>query len=1151
MSANTPSHLAPDPVVQADRAQRRAAAADRSAWVAASAGSGKTKVLTDRVLSLLLAGGDPGRILCLTFTKAAAAEMAVRVTARLAKWAVTEEAALHDALAQLLGRQAHQDELLRARRLFARVLDVPGGMKIQTVHGFCQSVLRRFPLEAGISPQFEVLDPLSAAELAATASAQVLTRARAAAAADAPLAAALAVVNDGTSETVFGELVGDLVNARARVEAMLEHFGNVTGAIAALYRHIGADPEVTPAQARAALASGGADADLRLLAAAWAGGSASEQDRGASLTAWLATPPAARTAAYDGYRGLFLTTKGQVRKSLVTKATAEAHPGALAVAEAEADRLVAGEARFRAAVVARASAAVTTLGAAMLTAYERAKQARDWLDYEDLILRTRRLLMAPGGPSWVLYKLDGGIDHILVDEAQDTNPAQWQVIAKLAEGFFDASAGMGARSVFAVGDIKQSIFSFQGADPAGFTAMRRHFANAVGGAGGQWEDVPMNVSFRSAPAILAAVDAVFADPEMAAAVGEEVPIRHVSARPSVPGSVELWAPVTVGDEDAAAIWAPPDRQIAQDDPRHILAERIAGQVRQWLDDGTALASGERPIEAGDVMVLVRRRDALVEALARAFKRQGIPVAGVDRMILTDQLAVMDLIKLGEFLLLPEDDLTLATVLKSPLIGLDEADLFELAHDRGGAGLWRALRRRAHERPGWVRADAQLLAWLDRADRTPPHELFAGILAEGGWHAIIGRLGPDAVDPLDEFLSQALAYEQTHVPSLQGFLHWLAAAEFEVKRDLEGAGGGQVRIMTAHGAKVLQAPIVFLPDTLQVPKSTPRLLWDTDAAGAPLLLWPPRSGDDDRRAGTCRAAARAAQLAEYRRLLYVAMTRAEDHLIVCGWHGRQRPAENWYEAVAAGLARAGAAALEADETTPAPTILKLTDGPPPTATDTVALPVVEAPPPPPHFSVPPPPERWPSRPLTPSGARAEAPAVRSPVDAAGGDRFARGLLIHRLLQVLPEVAPPRRAAVGAAMLARPVHGLAAAEQAAYLAEVMAILDDPAYAAFFGPHARAEVPIVGQIGDGDAAVVVSGQIDRLAVLPDRVAIIDYKTNRPPPADVTGVAPAYLDQLRGYRDLVARLYPDRPVECYLVWTDGPRLMRVSDAILDNGAM
>ena len=261
--------------------------------------------------------------------------------------------------------------------------------------------------------------------------------------------------------------------------------------------------------------------------------------------------------------------------------------------------------------------------------------------------------------------------------------------------------------------------------------------------------------------------------------------------------------------------------------------------------------------AGTFDVAVHNKPALVEALARAFKRQGIPVAGVDRMILTDQLAVMDLIKLGEFLLLPEDDLTLATVLKSPLIGLDEADLFELAHDRGGAGLWRALRRRAHERPGWVRADAQLLAWLDRADRTPPHELFAGILAEGGWHAIIGRLGPDAVDPLDEFLSQALAYEQTHVPSLQGFLHWLAAAEFEVKRDLEGAGGGQVRIMTAHGAKGLQAPIVFLPDTLQVPKSTPRLLWDTDAAGAPLLLWPPRSGDDDRRAGTCRAAARAA------------------------------------------------------------------------------------------------------------------------------------------------------------------------------------------------------------------------------------------------------------------------------------------------------
>ena len=732
MSAASNNESARDPVAQADRAQRRAAAADRSAWVAASAGSGKTKVLTDRVLSLLLAGGDPGRILCLTFTKAAAAEMAVRVTGRLAKWAVTDEAVLHHALAQLLGRQARQDELLRARRLFARVLDVPGGMKIQTVHGFCQSVLRRFPLEAGVSPQFEVLDPLSAAELAAAASAQVLTRARRRRRddADAPLAAALAVVNDGTSETVFGELVGDLVNARARVEAMLEHFGNVTGAIAALYRHIGADPAVGPAQLRAALAAGGADADLRQLAAAWADGSAREQQRGASLAAWLTTPVAARATAYDAYRALFLTDKGQPRKSLVTKSTATAYPGALAVAEAEADRLVAGEARIRAAVVARASAAVVTLGAAMLAAYARAKHVRDWLDYEDLILCTQRLLTAPGGPSWVLYKLDGGIDHILVDEAQDTNPAQWQVIAKLAEGFFDAPADAGARSVFAVGDVKQSIFSFQGADPAGFTAMRRHFAAAVSGAGGHWDDVPMNVSFRSAPAILAAVDAGFADPEMAAAVGEAAPIRHLSARPAVPGTVELWAPVTVDADDAAAIWAPPDRQIAQDDPRHLLAERIAGQVRQWLDDGTALATGERPIEAGDGLVLVRRRDALVEALARAFKRQGIPVTGVDRMILTDQLAVMDLIKLGEFLLLPEDDLTLATVLKSPLIGLDEADLFELAHDRGGAGLWRALRRRAHECPGWVRADAQLLAWLDRADRTPPHELFAGILAEG-------------------------------------------------------------------------------------------------------------------------------------------------------------------------------------------------------------------------------------------------------------------------------------------------------------------------------------------------------------------------------------------------------------------------------------
>ena len=1154
------------PIALADRAQRRAAAADRSAWVAASAGSGKTKVLTDRVLSLLLAGTDPGRLLCLTFTKAAAAEMAGRITERLAKWAVIDDKSLGLAVCDLLGRQARQDELVLARRLFARVLDVPGGMKIQTVHGFCQSILRRFPLEAEISPQFDVLDPLSAAELTQAASDHVLMRARTGR--DPILSEALAVINEGTSETTFNDLIADLVMARAKFEEMVSCYGGVKAVVEAIYRRLQADPKI---KATDVIDHYVASIDqhpesLIALAAAWLEGSKGEQGRGTALGVWIQADAATRVAEFASFQAIFLTLKGSPRGKLLTKATAERHPHLEKIVNDICDHLLAVDARFKAQIVAQSSAALVTLGDAVLRHYGRAKRARDRLDYDDLILRTRRLLNRPGGPSWVLYKLDGGIDHILVDEAQDTNPAQWDVITKLAEAFFERpqTAGEMPRTVFAVGDVKQSIFSFQGADPAGFVAMQQYFAAAVADAGGTWDDVPMNISFRSAPAVLAAVDAVFEPADMWAGVAgpgagpgagpEDTVIRHTSARPQASGLVEIWPPVVADGSVDTAAWVSPDAQITEADPRMQLAEKIAAKVRLMIDQGSRLPATGRPVSAGDVMILVRRRDPLVEALSRAFKRQNIAVAGVDRMILTDQLAVMDLIALGEFLLLPEDDLTLATVLKSPLIGMTETDLFDLAWDRKEPGLWRELRRRSRERASWAQADARLLDWLSRADQSPPHELFAGILAESGWRNILRRLGPDALDPIDEFLSQALAYEQGHVPSLQGFLRWLASADFVVKRDLDASAGDQVRIMTVHGSKGLQAPIVFLPDTLQVPKSSPRLLWDRPPGQAELLLWPPRSVQDDARALSCRQAARRAQMAEYRRLLYVAMTRAEDHLYVCGWHAKQRSSDSWYDAILAGvqsvgteITHDGAAVTPLQVGNP---IWRLADPEkevPPAAQSGPSLLPPDSASVPPYFSLPPAPEPWPSRPLTPSRPQAEEPPVRSPRLTEDGDRFKRGLLIHKLLQVLPELPIDQRRQIGQGILARPIHDLSEGQQSDFLHEVMAVLDHPDHGAFFGPHSRAEVPIVGQIGDGPSAVTVAGQIDRLAVFEDRVVILDYKTNRPAPKDVQAVPRAYRLQLRGYRDLVAQLYKNRPVMCYLLWTDGPHLMLIKDQNLD----
>jgi ATP-dependent helicase/nuclease subunit A len=503
------------------------------------------------------------------------------------------------------------------------------------------------------------------------------------------------------------------------------------------------------------------------------------------------------------------------------------------------------------------------------------------------------------------------------------------------------------------------------------------------------------------------------------------------------------------------------------------------------------------------------------------------------MVLTEQLAVMDLMALAQVLLLPEDDLTLATLLKGPLIGLSEEELFRLAWNRP-ASLWQALQRSAfHEAYRFL---AELMA---KVDRWTPFELFSHCLAHGGKRKLLARLGPEAEDPLDEFLALCLAYQQMHPPSLQGFLHWLEEGGTEIKRDLD-RGGGAVRIMTVHGAKGLQAPIVFLPDSLQKPRRRAALLW----LDGQLPLWPVKGG--------LSAAGRAAQAlqdeardAEYRRLLYVAMTRAEDRLYVCGWNNRQKaPDDCWYA-----LIREGLSGLAEEVEEPilaalghAPGLLRLA------APQSAAIPPAaeEAPPaaPPPlpdwarHRA---PPEPVPPRPLAPSRPEPEPPPRAAPVGREESPARRRGSLIHRLLQTLPDLPPEHRPRAAARFVGRPAWGLSYAEQAEIAAEVARVMQDPAFAALFGPASRAEVPLIGQLGGR----VVSGRVDRLWVGPDELLVVDFKTDRRPPEQPP---PAYLRQMAAYRAVLACLYPGRTVRCALLWTDGPRWMKLDSAALDD---
>jgi ATP-dependent helicase/nuclease subunit A len=1128
----------------AHAAQRRAIAPGVSAWVSASAGTGKTKVLTDRLLGLMLEGSDPARVLCLTFTRAAAAEMANRLNERLAQWMTLPYEAFVEELRELTGRDPDDAMMTQARQLFARVLDTPGGVKIATIHAFCQALLRRFPLEADVSPEFVVLDERGAAEALLEAAESVIVAAREAGDRG-ELAEALAVVAGHVGEERFGMLMAALAGQRGKLRRAVE------GGHAALRDRLCAaltlPAEATSEHLAAAFCAEDASDEIALRAAATAllAGSVTDRKRGATLAAWCADPQQ-RQQVLEAYTEAYLNDKGEILQRLITRGAASAAAcDACAVLMAEAERVrIFREARAS-AVLVEATCALIRLGDALIQAYDERKRAQGALDYEDLVVKALDLLRRPGVAPWVLFKLDGGLDHILLDEAQDTNPDQWEIVAALAEEFFAGdSARDRIRTIFAVGDAKQSIYSFQRADPHAFLRMRRHFAARIAAAQQEWRVVPLEISFRSTEPILQAIDAIFRRETAHDGVGlDGSEIRHVAARAGQAGLVELWPPVVPQpDEDADPVALPiTPRRIAE--PYARLADTIAATIGGWLDCGETLVARGRPIRPGDVMVLVRRRNAFVGELLRALKQRGVPVAGADRLILTEQLAVQDLVALGRFLLFPDDDLTLACVLKGPLFALDEETLFDLAYGRGKEHLWDRLRSRAETNAALRQAAELLSALLARADFVPPYELYAEILgAGGGRRAWLERLGPEADDPIEEFLALTLAYEREHVPSLQGFLRWLAAGDTEVKRDFGARPRDEVRILTVHGAKGLEAPVVFLPDTMQLPKPSETLLW-TESEELP--LWRPRA-EFTVPVYTCeREALRRRELQEYRRLLYVGLSRAQDRLYVCGWQTRIAPKETCWHA----LCRAGLAGIAPPFAFDATALigrdgwsgegLRLAAG-------QVAPPILEPPAriarpglPLPHWArEPPPDEPDPPKPLFPSRPSEAEPSASSPLGMGGRDRFKRGLLVHRLLQSIPELPAEERDHAARRFLSLPTHGLSTEEQDEIRRETLAVLDHPDFAAIFGPGSQAEVPLVGLV----ASQALSGQIDRLVVEDDRVLVIDFKTLRPPPATEAEVAPLYLRQLALYRAALGQIYPRHQIRCALLWTEGPRLMPIS---------
>ncbi|MEX0968825.1 MAG: double-strand break repair helicase AddA [Paracoccaceae bacterium] len=1080
----------------ATAAQHAAARPDISSWITANAGSGKTSVLINRVARILLGGTPPARILCLTYTKAAAAEMQNRLFKQLGTWSMQADDTLRTALGDLGAGMVDATALSNARRLFARALETPGGLKIQTIHAFCESLLRRFPLEAGLSPNFELLDDRAAELLRRD------IRDEMAISDELPLLDAM-LAQSGQVDEVTKEIL--------KQQDAFEHEPDRAALAAAL----GISPDLTAETILATAMQGLSDDRIDWISAILTNGTQAEQNA-AQMLGQLARNPAetALTAFISG----FLSQKGEILVKGIPSVKTKKMPGAEDMVAELGERAFGANQSLNALRALDRGLVLHRFARAFLGRYRAAKTRRQRLEFDDLIRHASALLHRSDMAAWVLYRLDGGIDHILIDEAQDTSLAQWRIFETLAD---EIMAGLGAqtdraRTLFVVGDIKQSIFSFQGADPAAFFTMQTHLAARLEARETPMQQTSLRHSFRSATPVLALVDAVAAPVAAPGAVGLGGPSVHLPAYPDLPGRVDIHPFVEAPPKPEAAPLFALALTPAHPDPERLLAEQIAEDIAQMIAAKTLLPAKNRPVRAGDFLVLVQRRKVLYKTLIRALKARGVAVAGADRLTLGEDLAVADIIAALKFAACPDDELALATVLRSPLVGWSEAQLFTLAHKRS-TRLWASLRAQ-----GAPKLLADLLA---KADFQRPYELIELILqTHGGRENLLARLGAESEDALDELLVQALAYEAADIPTLGGFLEWFESGDTVIKRQVDMASD-QLRVMSVHGAKGLEAPIVILPDTAaRKPPNNPNII----ALGDQAVAWGKAAAANPPAVQEKIEASAAAQLGERQRLLYVAMTRAESWLIVYG-AGKRGTAQTpcWYDQIAEAAAAMPGAALVGGAIT-----LRhnwAATGQP----DDAPKPAPAAPAPPAWFITvaATPPRATP--PLSPSELGG-AHALPGPDGRMADEALDYGTALHERLEHI--IALPHAAQAEAIAALR-------LDEAAEV-EAARLLTSPAMRELRGASPLVEVAFSCNIkGLGD----ISGRIDLLEISESTVTAYDFKTNRNLPDRPEDTPEALLRQMASYRAALAQIYPTRKIEVAIIWTKTAQIMLLGPDLTD----
>jgi len=1157
------------------RKQNLASDPAHSAWVSANAGSGKTHVLTQRVIRLMLAGARPSSILCLTYTKAAASEMSNRVFERLSRWTSLDDAALSAEIAGMEGRPPNAIKLADARRLFARALETPGGLKIQTIHAFCEALLHQFPLEANVAGHFNVLDDKAAASLLSEARRGLLTATQAEH--DSALATAFHDVLTLADEFGLDKLLQETVSRRGALQRFFDSARHEGVEVALrIGLGIGLTESVASIAARAWPLPGLGEGRIQdYIALANGTGGKNAQERAYALgEARREDDPLKRLQLL---RAAFLKKSDELPYAdtgFYTTAMRKADPALCADMVAAAAFVSDLWQAFKILRMFEATRAALVLAERLISGYEALKKERGFLDFDDFITRTEALLKKSGIGPWVHYKLDQGIDHLLLDEAQDTSPSQWEIVMSLTDEFFSgASARMINRTIFTVGDEKQSIYSFQGARPERFAMERRRAMQRADSGSKRFEPLQLQVSFRSTEDVLTAVDQVFSDEGNARGLsaGQE-PVIHVSNRRNHAGVVDIWDIIAEeGIEDEDEDWLAPFDRPAEKSSIVQLAQRMAAVIEGMVGKETLDAKdGPRRIAAGDILVLVRKRDAFAGALARELKRSGsVPVAGTDRLVLSSHIAIQDLMALARFALLHEDDLSLAALVKSPFFDMGEDELDILCGLRGDEQtVWSRLKELADSGPRWADMRDKLVRWVKMACSMRVHDFYATLLGrEGGRKRFLARFGHEVSDVLDEFLNFALSHEETGIPGLTSFVTTLEQDSPEIKRE-QDKGRDEVRIMTVHASKGLEAPVVFLVDggSKAFDKSMlPKLrLMSRGEDQAPIPFWVP--GKDYQNRISTADDTRLGELAEeeYRRLLYVGMTRASDRLILCGYRRKRLVPGTWAELATSALSRnehkCVAATFRAgpfewtgykwrhhDRAPSAPDLVERAE-----AGEEIGLP----------DSLFEPLKLLPSlpRPLAPSGVNAViddeegddiVPSALFVEKSSGTGAQVKGKIVHRLLQALPDFAPSARGAAAMRYLDRALPQWSQAVRRALADDVLGIIADPRFASLFAEGSRAEVSIMGTIHIKGRDYAVSGRIDRMGTAGDKVFILDYKTNRVPPVSRDDIRFAHRAQLALYREVLSPLFPGKAVECLLIYTEGPHLYALEGAELEKALL